>query len=168
MILLSFERVLLSTASLPRYQDRCWAAIQLSHRPEPPGRVVCGGPWIGQWRTTWSTVCSAPHSHAADEAIPHFYRQERKRLTPVRKRLTWTQAFLGRVIPGMCVLVSGIEVRSLVGLSTHSAFHWWSAHCAARMFLLSEKLMSCCAADTNGCLDLRRREAALDGWVSAK
>jgi len=34
--------------------------------------------------------------------IPHLYRQERKRLTPVRRRLNWTQALLGRVIPG-CV-----------------------------------------------------------------
>jgi len=56
--------------------------------------------------------------------------------------------------------VSGIEVRSLVGLSAHSAFHWWSAHCAARMLLLSEKLMSCCAAGINGCLDLRRHATA--------
>ena len=29
-------------------------------------------------------------------------------------------------------------------------------------------LMSCCATDTNGCLDLRRRAAALDGRVSAE
>jgi len=28
--------------------------------------------------------------------------------------------------------------------------------------------MSCCAAGTNGCLDLRRRAAALDGRVSAE
>jgi len=42
--LLSFERVLiLSTASLPRYRGRCWAAIRLSHRPELSGRVVRGG-----------------------------------------------------------------------------------------------------------------------------
>ena len=33
------------------------------------------------------------------------------------------------------------------------------------MLLLSEKLMRCCAAGTNGCLDLRRRAAAPDGWV---
>jgi len=46
--LLSFERVLLSTASPPRYRGRCWAAIRLSHRPEPSGRVVRGGRWIGQ------------------------------------------------------------------------------------------------------------------------
>jgi len=36
------------------------------------------------------------------------------------------------------------------------------------MLLLSEKLMSCCAAGTNGCLDLRRRAFALDGRVSAE
>jgi len=52
-----------------------------------------------------------------EEAIPHLYRQERKRPTLVRRRLSWNQALLGRVIPGVCVLVSGIEVRSLVGLS---------------------------------------------------
>jgi len=44
-----------------------------------------------------------------------------------------------------------------------------SAHCAARMLLLlSETLMSCCAAGTNGCLDLRRRAAPPDGRVSAE
>jgi len=66
-----------------------------------------------------------------------------------------------------CVPVTGIKVQSLVGLSAHSAFHWWSAHCAARM-LLSEKLMSCCAAGTNVCLDLWRYTAAPDGRVSAE
>jgi len=30
---------------------------------------------------------------------------------------------LGRAIPGGCVPVSGIKVRSLVGMSAHSAFH---------------------------------------------
>ena len=34
------------------------------------------------------------------EAIPHLYKQERKRLTSVRRRLNRTQALLGRVIPG--------------------------------------------------------------------
>jgi len=34
------------------------------------------------------------------------------------------------------------------------------------MLLLSDKLMSCCAAGTNGCLDLRRRAFALDGRVT--
>ena len=43
-----------------------------------------------------------------------------------------------------------------------------SVQCAARMFLLSDKLMSCCAAGTNGCLDLRRHASALDGQMSAE
>jgi len=34
--------------------------------------------------------------------------------------------------------------------------------------MLSDELMSCCAAGTNGCLDLRRRVFALDGRVSAE
>jgi len=53
----------------------------------------------------------------------HLYKQERKRPTPVRRQLSRTQALLGRVIPGVCAPVSGIEVRSLVGLSAHPAFH---------------------------------------------
>jgi len=57
------------------------------------------------------------------EAIPHLYKQERKRLTSVRRRLSQTQALLGRVIPGVCVPVSGIKVLSLMGLSAHSAYH---------------------------------------------
>ena len=69
---------------------------------------------------------------------------------------------------GGWVLVSGMKVRSLVGLSAHSEFHWWSAHCAACMLLLSDELMRCCAAGTNGWLDLRRCAFALDGQVSAE
>ena len=59
-------------------------------------------------------------------------------------------------------------MRGCVGLSAHSAFHWWSAHCAARMLLLSDELMRCCAASTSGCLDLRRHALALDARVSAE
>ena len=113
------------------------------------------------------TVCSAPHSQTAEKAIPHLHKQERKHPTPVRRRLSRTHALLGRVFPGVCVPVSGTKVRSLVELSAHCVFHWWSAHCAARM-RFSEKLMSCCAAVTNGCFDLRRRATALDGRVSAE
>jgi len=48
-------------------------------------------------RTAWLTVCSsAPHSQAAEVAIPHLYKQERKRLTLVRRRLSQTKAILGR------------------------------------------------------------------------
>ena len=50
VLLLSFERVLLSTASPRRHRGRCWAAIRLSHRPEPSDRVVRGGvDGLGGW-----------------------------------------------------------------------------------------------------------------------
>ena len=57
-----------------------------------------GGWWIGHWKTTWLTVwSSAPHSQAAEAAmhhlcqgefldIPDLCKQERKSLTPVRRR----------------------------------------------------------------------------------
>jgi len=75
-----------------------------NHSVVPSSRTVrtCspwGGRWIGQWKTTSSTVGpSAPYSQSAEEAIPHLYKQERKRPTPMRRRLSRTQAFLGRVI----------------------------------------------------------------------
>ena len=69
---------------------------------------------------------------------------------------------------GGWVPVSGMKMRSLVGLSAHSTFHWWSAYWAAHMLLLSEKLLSCCASATNGCPDLRRRASVLDGRISAE
>ena len=76
--------------------------------------------------------------------------------------------FSWEVSPEGYLPVSGMKMRSLVGLSALSAFHWWSAQCAARMLLLSDKLMSCYVAGTNGCLDLRRRAFALDGQVSVE
>ena len=80
-------------------RGRCWAAIWFSHHPKPPGRPVHGGRWIGHRRTKWSVVCSAPHSQAAEEAMPHLYKQAWKRPTLVRRRLSRTNALLGRVIP---------------------------------------------------------------------
>jgi len=38
-----------------------------------------GGRWSGHWRPTWLTVCSEPHSQAADGAIPRVCKRERKR-----------------------------------------------------------------------------------------
>ena len=63
----------------------------------PPWTISFRRPWIGHWRTTWSTVCSsAPHSQAGEGAITHLYMQERKPPTPVRRRLSRTEAVLGR------------------------------------------------------------------------
>ena len=65
-----------------------------------------------------------PHSQAAEEAIPHLYKQESKRPTPVRRWLSRTPAVLGRAILGGWVPMSGMKVRGLVVLSNHSAFQW--------------------------------------------
>ena len=51
-------------------------------------------------------VIESAHSQVAKEAVPHLYKQERKCPTPVRRRLSRTQAFLGRVIPGGWVPVA--------------------------------------------------------------
>jgi len=159
---------------LTRSRGRYWAAIRLSHRPEPSGPVVhdevdgldIGGqhcrPFVLLRHTHRSQPICTSRSHA------HLYKQDQKRPTLVRRRLSRTHSVNGRVIPGWWVPVSGIKMRNLVGISAHSTFHWWSAHCASRILLRSDKPMSCCAAGTNGCLDLRRRAFALDGRVSAE
>jgi len=59
---------------------------------------------------------------SAEEAIAHLCKKEREHLTPVRRRLSPTQAVVGRVIQGERELVSGMLVRSLALLSNHSEF----------------------------------------------
>jgi len=141
----------------------------MSHGPEPSGRVV------RRVFLDWTVAVNM-----VDALFCATLRGCRGGHTPLctgrngnnRHRCGggWTgpRLFLGGSFQGGGVPVSGIEVRSLVGLCAHYAFHWWSAHCAARMLLLLEKLMSYCAAGTNGCLDLRRCAAAPDGRVSAE
>jgi len=143
----SYELVVQTTA----WPHQISGQVLSSHSVVSSSRIVSpcspwGDRWIGHWRTTWSTVCSAPHSQATEEA-----RQERKRPTSVRRRLSRTQVLLGRVGAGM-------KIRRRVGLS---------AHCAARVLLLSDKLMRC-AAGTNRCRDLKRRASALDRRMSAE
>ena len=101
------------------------------------------------------------------EAISPLYKQKRKCPTPVRRLLSRTQALLRRVVPGWWIPVSGMKMQIYFGLFAHSAFHWWCTQGAALM-LLWDELMRCCAAGTNGCLDLRRRASALDRRVSAE
>jgi len=99
----SFELVVQTTAwphwiSGQMFTSPSIVASSRTVRPCSPWR----GRWIGHWRTTRSTVCSsAPHSQAAEEAIPHLYKQEEwKRPTPLRRLLSRTQAVFGSVIPG--------------------------------------------------------------------
>ena len=67
------------------------------------------------------TACSsAPHSQAAEGAIHCLCKQERKRLTLVRRWLSRTHAVVGRVIPGGWVMpVSVMKIQSLVVLYNH-------------------------------------------------
>jgi len=106
-------------------------------------------------------------TQATEGVISHLCKQERKRSTLVQRRLNRAIAVLGRAIPRGCVPMSRMEVRSLVALSNHSAFHRWSAQGAA-LLLSSYELMRCCSAGTNGCLDLRCRAFPLGGQVSAE
>jgi len=89
--------------------NHCLAALDLGAGVKQPfdcpivqNRQACspwGAGWIKHWRKTWSTVCySAPHSQVAEEAIPNLYKRERKRPTPVRRRLSqcadnWDHSF---------------------------------------------------------------------------
>jgi len=54
----SFEPDVILLFGPTRSRDRCWAVVRLSRRPEPSSCAPWGGRWIGQSRTTWSTVCS--------------------------------------------------------------------------------------------------------------
>ena len=71
------------------------------------------------------------------------------------RRLSRTWALLGRVIQGVCVPVSGIKIRSLVGLFAHSTFHWWYAHSAARI---------CCCCQMNWWVAVRRVQMGVSIW----
>ena len=56
-------------------------------------RTPCGARCIGHAVSTWSAVCSeAPHSQFGEGARPHLCMDEWNRPTPVRRRLSLTQA----------------------------------------------------------------------------
>ena len=58
----------------------------------------------------WSVVCSlAPHSQFVKGARPHLYMDEQKRPIPERRRLSLTQAALGRPIPKGLALALGMR-----------------------------------------------------------
>ena len=61
-------------------------------------RALCGARFIGHAVSTWSAVCSeAPHLQLGEGARPHLCMDEWNRPTPVRRRLSLTQA--ARVSP---------------------------------------------------------------------
>ena len=63
-------------------------------------RAPCGARCIGHAVSTWSAVCSeAPHLQFGERARPHSCIDEWNRPTPVRRRLSLTQAARGKPIP---------------------------------------------------------------------
>ena len=65
-------------------------------------------------RCTWSAVCSeAPHSQFGEGARPHLCMDEWNRPTPVRRRLSLTQAARGKPITTGLALVSGTKLTVL-------------------------------------------------------
>ena len=77
-------------------------------------RAPCGARCIGHAVSTWSAVCSeAPHSQFGEGARPHLCMDEWNRQTPVRRRLSLTQATRGKSITTGLALVPGTKARSL-------------------------------------------------------
>ena len=87
-------------------------------------RAPCGTRCIGHTVSTWSAVCSeAPHSEFGEGARPHLCMNEWNRPTPVRRRLSLTQAARGKPIPTGLAPVSGTKARSHEAPSQYSVFH---------------------------------------------
>ena len=84
----------------------------------------CGAQCIGHAVRMWSVVCSkAPHLQFGEGARPHLCMDEWNRPTPVRRRLSLTQAARGKPIPTGLALALGTKAQSLEAFSQYSAFH---------------------------------------------
>ena len=119
-----------------------------------------GVPWVPPFHRfhtspTWSAVCSeAPHSQFGEGTRPHLCMDEWNLPTPVRRRLSLTQAARGKPIPTGLTLVPGTKARSLEAFSKYSVFHLRFVHSEARMPSLARLSKRFRAPGTNGRLDL--------------
>ena len=87
-------------------------------------RAPCGARCIGHAVCTWFAVCSeAPHLQFGEGARPHLCMDEWNRPTPVRRRLSLTQAARGKPIPTGLAPVWGTKALSLEAFSQYSIFH---------------------------------------------
>ena len=87
-------------------------------------RAPCGARCIRHAVSTWSAVCSeAPHSQFGEGARPHLCMDEWNRPTPVRRRLSLTQAARGKPIPTGLAPIRGTKARSLKAFSQYSVLH---------------------------------------------
>ena len=89
-------------------------------------RAPCGSRCMGHAIRTWSAVCSAaPHSQFGGGARPHLCMKKCNRPTPVRWRMSLTQAVRDKLISTGLALLTGIKARSLEAPSQYSVFHLW-------------------------------------------
>ena len=141
-------------------RDQMLALMSLSQHRVSSSKTVrprapCGARCIGHAVSTWFAVCSeAPHSQFGEGARPHLCMDEWNRPTPVRRRLSLTQAARGKPIPTGLALASGTKARSLEAFSQYSAVHLWFVHSEARMPSLAKLSKRYRAPGTNGRLDL--------------
>ena len=119
-------------------------------RPDIPRGARC----VGQCEIMWSAVCSvAPHSQFGEGARPHLCMDDLKRPTPERRRLSLTQAVLGKLIPRGLALTLGMKAWSADILLEYSMSHFAFVHWAARTPISDRLSSSFRAAGTNGRLD---------------
>ena len=87
-------------------------------------RAPCGVRCIGHAVSTWSAICSeAPHLQFCKGAKPHLCMDEWNCPTPVRRRLSLTQAARSKPIPTGLAPVSGTKTQSLEAFLQYSVFH---------------------------------------------
>ena len=117
--------------------------------------VPFGTRYMGHAIRMWSAVCSAtPYSLFGQGAITHLCMDERNRSTPIRRRLSLTQAARGKLIPTGLALVLGIKTWILEVFLLYQAFHLWFVHSEARMPNPARLFKRFRVAGTNGRLDL--------------
>ena len=120
-------------------------------RPNIPRGARC----MGHCEMMWSAVCSlAPHSQFVREARPNLYMDEQKLITPERRRLSLSQAALGRPIPKGLVLALGMKAWSDDALAEYSTSHFvfvlvcvfvHNFHCTAGMRSVKTSISISCS-----------------------
>ena len=121
-----FILLLRQTTALP---DQMLAVVLLRPHRVSSSKTVrpcapCGARCIGHAVRTWSAIClEAPHSQFGEGARPHLCMDEWNRPTPVRRRLSLTQAARDKPIPIGLATVPGTKTRSLEAFLQYSVFH---------------------------------------------
>ena len=109
--------------------DQMLAVMSLSQHRVSSSKTVrprapCGARCIGHAVSTLSAVCSkAPHSQFGEGVRPHLCMDEWNRPTPVRRRLSLTQAARGKPISTGLAPVSGTKARSLEAFTQYFVSH---------------------------------------------